>query len=141
MDGLRLSIRVKDEFDAKLAQRIKLFSSILSEATRAIRRREGNLEQRCPWKSPVYIVAMAANAMQGHREKCLAAGMEVAGCIGRPTDSPRPLISLNRDFLTISARAKRTGSEMVQKDLETDFSFRVQTAVWQHSGKGQTGKS
>jgi hypothetical protein len=90
MDGLRLSIRVKDEFDAKLAQRIKLFSSILSEATRAIRRREGNLEQRCPWKSPVYIVAMAAN---------------------------------------------------VQKDLETDFSFRVQTAVWQHSGKGESGKS
>ena len=50
MDGLRLSIRVKDAFDAKLAQRIKLFSGILSEATRAIRRREGNLEQRCPRK-------------------------------------------------------------------------------------------
>jgi phosphate transport system ATP-binding protein len=30
MDGLRMSIRVKDEFDAKLAQRIKLFRSILS---------------------------------------------------------------------------------------------------------------
>src|SRR5580704_19481960 len=50
MDGFRLSIGVKHEFDAKLAQRIKLFSGILSEATRAIRRREGNLEQRCPRK-------------------------------------------------------------------------------------------
>ena len=46
------------------------------EATRAIRKREQNLEQPCPWKSPVYIIAMTANAMQGDREKCLAAGME-----------------------------------------------------------------
>jgi hypothetical protein len=30
MDGLRMSIRVKDEFDARLVQRIKLFRSILS---------------------------------------------------------------------------------------------------------------
>jgi hypothetical protein len=30
MDGLRISIRVKDAFDAKLAERIKLLRSILS---------------------------------------------------------------------------------------------------------------
>jgi hypothetical protein len=30
MDGLKMSIRVKDEFDAKLPRRIKLFRSILS---------------------------------------------------------------------------------------------------------------
>jgi two-component system, sensor histidine kinase and response regulator len=46
------------------------------EATRAIRKREQNLEQPCPWKSPVYIIAMTANAMQGDCEKCLAAGMD-----------------------------------------------------------------
>src|SRR4029077_21240215 len=46
------------------------------EATRAIRKREQSLERPCPWKSPVYIIAMTANAMQGDREKCLAVGMD-----------------------------------------------------------------
>jgi two-component system, sensor histidine kinase and response regulator len=46
------------------------------EATRAIRKREQSLEQACPWKSPVYIIAMTANAMQGDREECFAVGME-----------------------------------------------------------------
>jgi two-component system, sensor histidine kinase and response regulator len=45
------------------------------EATRAIRKLEQSLENPCPWKSPVYIIAVTANAMQGDREKCLAAGM------------------------------------------------------------------
>ena len=46
------------------------------EATRAIRKREQSLEQPCPWKSPVYIIALTANAMQGDSEKCLAVGMD-----------------------------------------------------------------
>jgi PAS domain S-box-containing protein len=46
------------------------------EATRAIRRREQNSASPCPWRSPVYIIAITANAMQGDREKCLAAGMD-----------------------------------------------------------------
>jgi len=46
------------------------------EATRLIRKREQSLEKPCPWKSPVYIIAVTANAMQGDREKCLAAGMD-----------------------------------------------------------------
>jgi two-component system sensor histidine kinase/response regulator len=46
------------------------------EATRLIRKRELDTGHACPWKSPVYIVALTASAMQGDREKCLAVGMD-----------------------------------------------------------------
>ena len=46
------------------------------EATLAIRKREQDSRSHCPWKGPVQIIAMTANAMQGDREKCLAAGMD-----------------------------------------------------------------
>jgi two-component system, sensor histidine kinase and response regulator len=45
------------------------------ETTRIIRKREQALDGSCPWKIPVHIIAMTAHAMQGEREKCLAAGM------------------------------------------------------------------
>jgi two-component system, sensor histidine kinase and response regulator len=45
------------------------------ETARAIRQREAKLEQRCLLKSPVHIIAVTADAMQGDAEKCLAVGM------------------------------------------------------------------
>jgi CheY-like chemotaxis protein len=46
------------------------------EATRQIRERQKNPAQPGHFKSFIAIVAMTANAMQGDREKCLAAGMD-----------------------------------------------------------------
>jgi CheY-like chemotaxis protein len=46
------------------------------EATRTIRRRETASDPRCSWKTPIYIIALTANAIQSDNEKCLAAGMD-----------------------------------------------------------------
>ena len=46
------------------------------EATRLIRKRQNQKSQFPNYKSSIIIVAMTANAMQGDREKCLAAGMD-----------------------------------------------------------------
>jgi two-component system sensor histidine kinase/response regulator len=64
------------------------------EATRAIRKREQISEQPCPWKSPVYIIAMTANAMQGDREDCLAVGMD--DYLSKPVRAPELQAALER---------------------------------------------
>jgi CheY-like chemotaxis protein len=46
------------------------------EATRQIRQRQKDPSETGNFKSNIAIVAMTANAMQGDREKCLAAGMD-----------------------------------------------------------------
>jgi len=64
------------------------------EATRAIRQRERSPTVPCKWKAPLRVIAMTANAMEGDREKCLAAGMD--DYVSKPVRTPELHAALSR---------------------------------------------
>ncbi|MFT3870024.1 MAG: response regulator [Nibricoccus sp.] len=68
-------------------------------ATEAIRRLENGPTKTCPWASaaPIHIIAMTAAAMQGDREKCLAAGMN--DFVSKPVRVSELHAALARKFL------------------------------------------
>jgi CheY-like chemotaxis protein len=64
------------------------------EATRRIR--EDEAAGRATWPVPVHVIAMTANAMQGDREVCLAAGMN--DYISKPVAQRELVAALNRQL-------------------------------------------
>jgi CheY-like chemotaxis protein len=62
------------------------------EATRLIRAEEA--AGKATWPVPIHVIAMTANAMQGDREVCLAAGMN--DYISKPVALNELIAALNR---------------------------------------------
>ncbi len=73
------------------------------EATQLIRKRELDTGPACPWPSPVYIIALTANAMMGYREKCLASGMD--DYVRKPVRLPELQAAFER-WLTVQNQSR-----------------------------------
>jgi two-component system, sensor histidine kinase and response regulator len=73
------------------------------EATRRIRRLEAG--ESGPDQAPVYIIAMTANAMEGDREGCLAAGMN--DYVSKPVKLPELQAALHRAVGRVPTRSRQ----------------------------------
>jgi light-regulated signal transduction histidine kinase (bacteriophytochrome)/CheY-like chemotaxis protein len=79
------------------------------EATQSIRRLEKSSGLPCPWKSPIRIIALTAHAMQGEREKCLAAGMD--DYLSKPVRTPELQAALERWQVTMQPSVASSSDE------------------------------
>ncbi|MBI4028148.1 MAG: response regulator, partial [Verrucomicrobia bacterium] len=80
------------------------------ETTRTIRRHEQERHQGAESKPAIHIIAMTANAMQGDREKCLAAGMN--DYVSKPVRTPELRAAFERWKAGVSDQiAHQTGSD------------------------------
>jgi HPt (histidine-containing phosphotransfer) domain-containing protein len=78
------------------------------EATKLIRERQQQLAKYPHYKSPIVIVAMTANAMQGDREKCLAAGMD--DYLAKPVRPEDIRVIIERWAASAAAKVEANGS-------------------------------
>jgi PAS domain S-box-containing protein len=83
------------------------------EATGQIRQREKN-----EGRKPVYIIAMTANAMQGDREKCLAAGM--SDYVSKPVNNAELKKVLSRAPLQEISPAEQAAAEPMPPEATGD---------------------
>jgi CheY-like chemotaxis protein len=81
------------------------------EATRQIRLRQKEPAQPGHFKASIAIVAMTANAMQGDREKCIAAGMD--DYVAKPVrpDDIRLVVERWGSRATVAAQAENAGAQ------------------------------
>jgi DNA-binding response OmpR family regulator len=97
------------------------------EATAEIRRRERENGGHLP------IVALTAHAMKGHREKCIAAGMD--GYLKKPI-RPQELDAVLNQYLARSPPRSRRFRDGGCKEIETVV---LVSQIWRHGNSARAG--